>query len=114
MFGFFESFNRNRQRAAFQAAHDHPVKCEVLYREPLHGGPGVFVEIRGEGEHLVYVANHGITPAYLNTPYEQWCRETLLESYVFATLDSALDYFQKRHGGIKPDLISAIRGQTAA
>ncbi len=114
MFGFFESFNRNRQRAAYPATRSNPVKCEVLYREPLQNGPGVFVEIRDEGEHLVYVSNHGITPAYLNTPYEQWCRENLLESYVFATLDSALDYFQRRQGGIKPDLISAIRGQSAA
>lgn len=113
MFSLFEVFGRNRQSVR-QVANGSPKKCRVLHREPLHGGPGVFVEIRAEGDHLVYVSNRGVTPAYLNTPYEQWCRENLLESYVFCTLDSALDYFQKRQSGTQPDLLSAIRKQTAA
>lgn len=109
MFGFF---GRSRENTRRRAANEQVARCEVFHREPIRG-PGVYVEVRDEGNHLVYVSNRGVTPAYLNTPYDQWCRQELLESYVFASLDSAIDYFQRRRSGFVPDLVSAIRGQVA-
>lgn len=112
MFGLFEN-NRAKKAKNWRAANEVVSSCRVFYREPLRG-PGVYVEVRGEGDHIVYVSNRGVTPAFLNTPYDQWCREELEESYVFATLDSALDYFQRRASdGVAPDLLTAIRGQSA-
>lgn len=108
MFGFFGS--KHQKGRKWQPANT-VARCTVFYREPLKG-PGVYVEIRGEGDHLVYVSNRGVTPSFLNTPYDQWCREELLESYVFATLDSALDYFQRRKGDM-PELVSSIRNSVA-
>ena len=106
MFGFFGSKGRKWQPA------NAPSRCNVFHREPLKG-PGVYVEVRGEGDHLVYVSNRGVTPAYLNTPYDEWCRQELIESYVFASLDSALGYFQRRKGDASLDLVSSIRSSVA-
>lgn len=106
MFDFFGSGKRNK--GGWPPAN---ALCHVFHREPLKG-PGVYVEVRGEGDHMVYVSNRGVTPAYLNTPYDEWCRQELLESYVFASLDSALAYFQRRQTGT-PELVSSIQSSVA-
>lgn len=110
MFGFFgtrQQTKTNGYRGSCPIA-----RCRVFYREPLaQSSLGVYVEVQNEGRHLVYVANRGVTPAYLDTPYDEWCRQQLLESYVFSSLDTAQTYFQRRHGEAAPDLETAVRSQ---
>lgn len=110
MFGLFGARKQERQDGYYGRA---PVAlCQIFYREPLpQSSPAVYVEVQQDGRHLVYVANRGVTPAYMNTPYDEWCRQQLLESYVFASLDTAQSYFKRRRGDDAPDLVSAVRSQ---
>lgn len=112
MFGFFESKRQSGQGGYHGST---PIaRCQVFYREPLpQSSPAVYVEVQEDGRHLVYVSNRGVTPAYMNTPYDEWCRQQLVESYVFASLDTAQTYFQRRRGDDAPDIVSAVRGQMA-
>jgi hypothetical protein len=110
MFGLFTA-KREESHAGY-GRHAPIARCQVFYRELLsQNSPAVFVEVQEDGRHLVYVSNRGVTPAYMNTPYDEWCRQQLVESYVFASLDTAQSYFQRRRGEDAPDLVSAVRSQ---
>lgn len=110
MFGFLRSSQQEKQKSRPDAFFGG--RCRVFYREHhANNMPGVYVEVQEEGRHLVYVSNRGVTPAYLHAPYDEWCQEQLLESYVFSSLDTAQAYFQRRHGEAAPDLVSSVRSQ---
>ncbi len=83
-----------------------PALCTSYKRESLKNASGIFVEVKQDGTFMVYTSHTGVTPAYNSDPYDIWCRANLVESYVFATVDSALDYFTGKHEGIVQKLMN--------
>ncbi len=71
-------------------------RCKVLHREYPRNEVGVFIEIRRDGSRTIYCSMTGVSPAYYIGTYDDWCRDTLSESYVFESIDKAMDYFKEK------------------
>lgn len=92
MMGLFGNSKRKQADEALFAGN-----CRVFHREGRQGHARVFIEVLADGDRRMYIANEGVTPAYLNLFYDDWCTRNLSASYVFADFDSAIAYFTARH-----------------
>jgi len=110
MFGFFGASGA-KKGAKTRVSANTQEKCVHFHREPSLHPTKIFVEVRDMGDHTIYISNQGITPSFLNTPYDDWCRSHLTESYVFASRDSAMHYFEKRPNELSRHLMQAIAEQ---
>jgi hypothetical protein len=96
MFGFLKKQEEEKAPIKMRKAANLDAGCRIFHREMPDPDGGVFVEVAGEGDYKIYMSSFGVTPGYISESYDKWCRKSLLESYVFANMDTARMYFKDR------------------